>query len=132
MRSRTKARQVALQFLYQWDLIGEQACEAESFIRKSEAQGVAATFALELIEGCRALITELDKTIRAASDHWTIERMPVIDRNILRLGAYELLHRPDVPPKVAINEAIELAKTYGGKDSGAFVNGILDKINYPK
>ena len=132
MRSRTKARQTALQYLYQWDLVGEQADEAVLFVAESEIEGEAAKFALELIDGCRDNVAQLDEAIRAVSAHWTIERMPVIDRNILRIGVYELLHRDDVPPKVAINEAIELAKTYGGKDSGAFVNGILDKIDYPR
>jgi len=85
-------------------------------------------FARELIDGCRERLEQLDAHIAAVAENWEIGRMAVIDRNILRLASYELLFRDDVPPKVAINEAIDLAKRYSTADSGAFVNGILDRI----
>jgi len=72
--------------------------------------------------------TELDRLIRGASKHWRVERMSRVDRNILRIAIYEVLHRKDVPPKVSIDEAVELGKRYGAEESGAFINGILDHI----
>ncbi|MBP5787617.1 MAG: transcription antitermination factor NusB [Kiritimatiellae bacterium] len=89
----------------------------------------ASRFAEKLIRGVLATHPELDAAIADASAHWGIDRMGTADRNILRLGAYELLHHPDVPPAVAINEAVELAKTYSSFESGRFVNGILDHIH---
>ena len=75
-----------------------------------------------------AISTSIDETIGRTSEHWTVSRMPLVDRNILRVATYELLHATDVPASVAINEAVELAKTYGGDDSSKFVNGVLGKI----
>ncbi len=122
-----------MQFLYQLDLLGDSAEGLlDDFLRDSRAQADEAAYARILVEGCRADWEKLDEAIVAVSAHWDITRMPVIDRNILRIGAYELLRRDDIPPKVAINEAIELAKSFGGKGSGAFVNGILDKIRITK
>jgi len=85
-------------------------------------------FALELVRGVLDFREEIDKRIRSLSEHWRLERMSIVDRNILRLGAYEVLYRPDIPPKVTIDEAVELAKEYGDEKSGSFVNGILDKL----
>jgi transcription antitermination protein NusB len=72
---------------------------------------------------------EVDALIRQAADNWRLERMPLVDRNVLRLGAYEICHAPDVPYAVAINEAVDLAKRFGSEESGAFINGILDRIS---
>ena len=89
----------------------------------------ARAYAAELAEGVERHLDELDTLIRSISVHWRLDRMAVVDRNLLRLAAYELVHRrEDVPRKVAINEAIELAKRFGAIESGAFVNGILDRI----
>ena len=138
MRSRTLARQMALQFLYQLDLLGDSACTMDEFLagqdwdETGESRDSVAAYARKLGEGCREKWDELNETIAAVSEHWKISRMPAIDRNVLRIGAYELLHLDDIPDKVAINEAIELAKEFGGRDSGSFVNVILDRIRERK
>ncbi len=85
-------------------------------------------FADALVQGTAEKIAELDGTIEANAAHWSLARIAPVERNILRLAAYELLFRDDIPERVAINEAIELAKLYGSEESGAFVNGILDQI----
>ena len=87
------------------------------------------TFATTLFTGTAQHLGELDAMITSHADNWQLNRMAVIDRNILRLGAFELLHMDDVPSKVCINEAIELAKRFGDADSGKFINGILDAIH---
>ncbi len=92
-----------------------------------EGPGVPA-YLRELVAGAAAHQDELDALIARYSEHWRLERMTVVDRNLLRLAAFELLYLPKIPPKVVINEAVELAKRYGSDDSGAFVNGILDQI----
>jgi len=129
VKKRTRARELALQFLYQVDLRGEELLsEAEAFVREEEPDRASSQFALTLIRGTRAERPELDRMIREVAQNWDIERMAVIDRNVLRLATYELLHCADIPPKVSINEAIELGKRYSTQNSGGFINGILDKI----
>lgn len=86
-------------------------------------------YASELVVGTVANIKKIDALISAHSSHWKIDRMPVTDRNILRLGTYELLLESSVPPKVVINEAIEIAKRFGTTDSATFINGVLDSIH---
>ena len=85
-------------------------------------------FMEELVKGACAETPDIDLRITGKSANWRIERMPTVDRNILRLAIYEMLYRDDIPPVVSINEAIELAKTFGGAESGGFVNGILDRV----
>jgi len=85
-------------------------------------------FAEELAKGVGKDIEEIDKRISEHATNWTLKRMAVVDRNILRLATYELLFRSDIPPKVSINEAVDIAKKYGDANSGKFVNGILDRI----
>lgn len=85
-------------------------------------------FALKLTEGVLFFRETLDRKITSFSEHWRLKRMPCVDRNILRLAAYEILYQPDIPPKVSIDEAVELAKEYGDDKSSAFVNGILDAL----
>lgn len=129
MRNRTIARELALQALYQLDLRGDQIKdEIEVFCKKSTDKDDIYVFAISLVTGCRSYIKEIDEKISSVTEHWELRRMAIIDKNILRLGVYELLHRSDIPPKVSINEAIELAKKFSTKNSGTFVNGILDKI----
>ena len=129
MKKRTRAREIALQFLYQIDLRGaDLLAEARNFIKGEERDAETARFALRLVQGTFEHKDELDKTIQAVAQNWNISRMAVVDRNVLRLATYELLHCEDIPPKVAINEAIELGKRYSTQNSGAFINGILDKI----
>src|SRR5262249_58506307 len=88
----------------------------------------ARAFALKLVRGVHEHLDELNREIQSVAQNWDLSRMAVVDRNVLRLAAYELLHCRDIPPKVAINEAIELGKRYSPQNSGAFINGILDKI----
>jgi len=108
--------------------MGELAPDGlEELAEREDAQDTLA-FARELIDGCVANRDAVDKVIQDTAENWRLDRMPFIDRNILRLAAYELLFRHDTPPKVAINEAIELAKKYSTENSPTFVNGVLDKI----
>lgn len=129
MKKRTRARELTLQFLYQLDLRGDELyTEAAEYLRSEERDGETLRFATRLVEGVWENWDEIEKTIQAVAQNWNIARMAVIDRNVLRLGTYELLHCPDIPPKVAVNEAIELGKRFSTANSGAFINGILDKI----
>lgn len=129
MKKRTRARELALQFLYQLDLLGDVvADELGRFLRSEERDGETCRFARRLVEGAREHRAEIDEEIQGVAQNWQISRMAVIDRNVLRLAAYEMLFCDDIPPKVAINEAIELGKRYSTANSGAFINGILDKI----
>ena len=130
MRARTHAREVALRVLYQFDLRPDLEPEGlMNLLRRELELPEAEDFARELVEGTRFHQEAIDATIEAAAANWELKRMAVIDRNVLRLGVFELLHRPDVPPAVTINEAVELAKRYSTKESGSFVNGILDQIH---
>ena len=85
-------------------------------------------YALELLRGVEEHCDDLDELLRQYSEHWAVERMPAVDRAVLRLGCYELAHEPDVPTAVVISEAVDLAKQYSTKDSGRFVNGLLARI----
>ena len=129
MRKRTRARELALQALYQLDLRGAEVLgDIERFLSEREAEPEVRAFARLLIDGCWQHLAELDAAIAAVAENWDIRRMAVVDRNVLRLASFELLFLDDVPPKVSINEAIDLAKRFSTADSGAFVNGILDRI----
>ena len=128
MKKRTRSRELALQYLYQLDLVGENAAKAEEFVREEERDTSTGDFTLDLIDGVLRHKDAIDGTIRDVAQNWDIDRMAVIDRNVLRLATYELLWCSDIPPKVSINEAIELGKRYSTQNSGGFINGILDKI----
>jgi transcription antitermination factor NusB len=131
MRKRTKARQLALQILYQIDITRENsATSLENFWRsqKKELDSAVKQFSLELVEGIQKNREIIDRKIAQYAENWELRRMAVVDRNILRQACFELLFRPEIPPKVAINEAIELAKHFSSTEAGKFVNGILDKI----
>jgi N utilization substance protein B len=129
-QKRTKARERALQALYQIDVASTDLDEALSrFWRSFEpVEREVREMAEALVRGVAEHRREIDDAIEAVSTNWRLDRMAKVDRNILRLAVHELVHRPDVPVKVAINEAIELGKKYGSESSGAFVNGVLDKI----
>lgn len=130
MRKRTKAREAALKLLYQIDITGEDCASVLSrFVRENKLEEPVVEFCSRLVSGTRENITRLDEIIARCAENWHIDRMAKIDRNILRMSAYELLFCRDIPVKVALNEAVELAKRYGGSESGKFVNGILDRIN---
>ncbi|MFH0827218.1 MAG: transcription antitermination factor NusB [Candidatus Omnitrophota bacterium] len=136
MRRRTRAREFALQILYQTD-IAHDACDAalESFWQAHADEAVASElkdFTTELVRGVAQNLEVIDAKITSFAANWQLERMAVVDRNILRLSCFELLFRDDIPPKVSINEAIELAKKYSDPEAGKFVNAILDKIRLEK
>jgi transcription antitermination factor NusB len=130
LRKRTRARELALQALYQLDLRPDLAPEDISeFLRTNAEDPNVLRFAQQLVDGCREHLEEIDGLIRAVAENWDIRRMAVVDRNILRLSVYEMKHMDDIPPKVSINEAVELGKRYSTVSSGSFINGILDRIN---
>lgn len=129
VKKRTRARELALQFLYQIDLLGPAVLsELRAFLREEETDAEAVQYAQRIVEGVTAQRDEVDAVITQVAQNWRIHRMAVIDRNVLRIGAWELLYEPDVPPKVSINEGIELGKRFSTANTGAFVNGILDKV----
>jgi len=143
MSSRRQAREVALQILYQLDL-QEQLTARQAVglvldhftIGGDQVEGVtlgddAREFTETLVAGVQDNLPAIDAAIGAASRNWRLERMARVDRNLLRLAVYELQHAGDVPPKVAINEAIEIAKRFGTADSPSFINGILDRCLTP-
>ena len=130
MRSRTKARGLALEFLYRVDITKEDATSAlEPFWQEHKTAGPIKEFSTRIIQGTLANLAAIDQAISKYAQNWKLKRMAVIDRNILRLSCFELLFSEDIPPKVSINEAVELAKKYGDLESSKFVNGILDKIH---
>jgi transcription antitermination protein NusB len=129
MGKRRKARELALMLLYELDYRpADLPAVLREFWRDRVVPPEVRTFAEALVRGTAEKIAELDETIEANAAHWSLARIAPVERNILRLAAYELLFRDDIPERVAINEAIELAKLYGSEESGAFVNGILDQI----
>ncbi len=129
MKKRTRARELALQFLYQVDLRGADVlAEDKLFLREQESDKGARDFALHLVRGTIEHQNEIDALIRSVAQNWDIARMAIIDRNVLRMASFELLYCKDIPPKVSINEAIELGKRFSTEKSGGFINGILDKI----
>ncbi|MBN1405833.1 MAG: transcription antitermination factor NusB [Candidatus Omnitrophica bacterium] len=134
MRKRSRAREIALQILYELDIRKEDFAKfLEDFWQRPEgyasAEEEVKDFATSLAGGTIKNMERIDSTISSYAQNWQLKRMAVIDRNIIRMGAYELLFLKDVPPKVSINEAVELAKKYGDTESSKFVNGILDRIN---
>lgn len=130
MRKRTKGRECALQILYSLDVRKDKSQDViEIYWQENEEEFSVKDFANSLIKGTLEHLPAIDQLISKYTDNWRIERMAVIDRNIIRLATYELLFTEDIPPKVSINEAVELAKKYGDEESGRFVNGVLDKIN---
>jgi len=129
MRARSKAREIALFILYQIDIYKRDYKEAfQNYLEEYPQKEEVVNFSLRLIEGVLENLEFLDSVIKKYIENWDIKRLAFIDRNILRLSTYELLFLDDIPPKVSINEAIELAKRFGDINSSSFVNGILDKI----
>lgn len=154
MASRRKARESALQMLYQWDLGKEPPDKVQELfwagqkmnleqgrsnpwnlrpIREDEKRDTLydktqQAFANELFQGTVASVEQIDAAIRRHAEHWRLERMAAVDRNILRLGIYELTQRRDTPPIVVINEALEIARKFSEEESVGFINGLLDKI----
>jgi N utilization substance protein B len=129
MTRRSRAREVALQLLFQRDQNPKVDRPAiERFALERLRHGDLAQFCLTLYDGVVGRLEEIDRRLTEAAENWRVVRMAGVDRNVLRLGAFELLFAPDALPAVAINEAIELARRYGSADSPAFVNGVLDRL----
>ncbi len=131
MRKRTLSREIALKILYANDISKEPVdeCCRKFWKETSRVEDSVKEFSEYLVNGVNSRKDEVDAVITRYAENWEIGRMATIDRNVLRIASFELLFAEEIPPKVAINEAIEMAKKYGDKDSGKFVNGILDKIN---
>ncbi len=131
MGIRRKAREEALRILFQYDATGDPIDEILNYYWKnisSVKNNEIKEYAETIVRGTIEHLQEIDSKIKEVSKNWRIERMFMVDRNILRLAIFELIHRKDIPPAVAINEAIEISKIYGTEKSPKFINGILDSI----
>ena len=130
MGARHSGREAALQMLFQLEASGVSADQVVDLFWKTfeEADPEGRPYADTIVRGVADTLAELDKRITAASQNWRLERMSRVDRNLLRLGTWELMSRTDVPRAVVLDEAIELAKSYGTQESSGFVNGVLDRI----
>jgi len=129
MRQRRKAREVALQVLYGIDVAQGNLRETmDLFWDNFDAPEKVKTFSSVLVEGTWQNRIQLDALISSCAENWSVERMSIVDRSILRMAVYEFLYCQEIPPKVAINEAIDLGKLFGSENSGAFINGVLDAL----
>jgi transcription antitermination protein NusB len=132
--TRHRAREAALQMLYQWEVGRVSMFEVRQTFWTQHHDGPEPlaedqrTFATALADGVAGHVEEIDPLIAEAAEHWRLERMNVMDRLILRLAVYEFLHQPETPPKVIINEALELARSFSGDEAVRFINGLLDGI----
>ena len=141
VRRRSRARELALQFLYSYEMRGEESmADLDSFVEHHTKTGEAATnepptkdrieiadYARDLVRGVHDHLDEVNRWIEHIARNWRLDRMAYLDRNILRIALYELLHQSEIPFKVVINEAIDIAKRFSTAQSGSFVNGILDR-----
>lgn len=128
MGTRHDARRWAVQLLFQQDFQAAPLDEALAYFwEQNEAPADAKAFAEELVRGVLEHGRSLDRSLQTYAENWDLHRMSGVDRNILRLALYEMVHRKDIPPVVSINEAVEIAKEFGGPEAGGFVNGILDR-----
>ncbi len=133
MASRHLSRSIAMQSLYEWDFSGKRIDLEKVVERNIKEFGPGLedpSFVWELVTGVIQRLSEIDSIIEKAAPEWPINQISIVDRNVLRIGLYELLYedKKAVPPKVAINEAIELAKSFGGESSGKFINGVLGTV----
>ncbi len=132
MSNRHLARTIAMQTLFCWDFNGKQEKDLANIINQNFAQFAPLFddhgFVEKIIKEVIKNLPEIDKYITKYATEWPLEQITIVDRNILRIGVYELVFSKDIPAKVAINEAIEIAKTFGGESSGKFVNGVLGAI----
>lgn len=133
MANRHLARSLILQTLYQWDFHGNSKEEIQNILETNTKEFAPDlendVFTKELLSGVLHHQNEIDATLSTFASEWPLEQITIIDRNVLRIGIYELLFDPAIPAKVAMNEAIELAKSFGGHASGKFVNGVLGAIH---
>ncbi|MCJ7705765.1 MAG: transcription antitermination factor NusB [Desulfobacterales bacterium] len=129
MGKRRRSREFALQVLYQLEITKQGALQAMVQLREnfSPEEGED-EFAKRIVLGVTEHRQEIDRLIEERSENWRLNRMTIIDRNILRIAIFELLYCDDIPPKATLNEAIDLGKRYGSEESGSFINGILDRI----
>jgi len=132
MRRRTRARKFALQILYQIDIAKDKLEDILdnfwNYQEEKEGDPAVKDFTLEIVKGVIENLKAIDEKISRYATNWQLKRMAVVERNILRLASFELLFRSDIPAKVSINEAVDLAKRFSGEEAGKFVNGVLDKI----
>ena len=128
--ARHKSREIALQALYEIDAVGHSAENAlKQIISRVEVSNDIAAFSFELVNGTIENLEQLDQNIKDFAPAWPIDQISIIDRNILRLAIFEILHDNKIPVKVVINEAVELAKTFGSNNSSRFVNGVLGSVS---
>jgi N utilization substance protein B len=129
MGYRRKARECALQMLFQVDMTGEDERKVrDRYWQENPAPAAVKDYADRIVAGTGAERDAIDRRIQAVTANWRIERMALVDRNLLRLAVYEFLHEPQTPKKVVINEAIEIAKKFSSEDAVQFVNGVLDAV----
>lgn len=129
MGNRRKSRELAMQALFYMDMSQNDSNEMlERFCNNFTPSRKALPFFLKLVKGVIKVKPEIDAIIERFSDNWKLSRITCVDRNIMRIAAYELIWCHDIPPKVSINEAIDIGKKFGTEESGAFINGILDSI----
>jgi len=128
MSNRHEARLWAVQFLFQRDFNNsDREVALADFWAERKCSAKLSAFCEGLIRGVELNRDEIDRRLRKYAEHWSLERMGAVDRNVMRVALYEMLHCPDIPPVVSINEAVDLAKELSGRESGKFVNGILDR-----
>lgn len=133
MSLRSKAREFALQMLYQLEISGKKPAQVEdAFWKGARSEKKTRDFANELFEGAAGWVADIDQLLAEHATNWRLDRMSAIDRNILRLGVYELRYCSDSPPKVVITEALALAKKFSDADGPAFINAVLDAIHKAK
>jgi N utilization substance protein B len=132
MGYRRLSRELALQALFFLDMnsSGDVQADVAAFCMENEVEltPTVQPFFMELVQGVMSTLDKIDPILETYSKNWKVSRMPVVDRNIMRIAAFELLERPDIPPSVTINEAVDIAKKFSTRESGPFVNGILDRI----
>ncbi len=129
MGARHSGREAALQMLFQLEASAEDVERViQLYFQSFEAEPEGRAYAESLVRGVSSDLAAIDELLKAASTHWRLERMSRVDRNLLRLSAWELKHKTDVPRAVILDEAVELAKAFGTEDSGGFVNGVLDRV----
>ncbi len=134
MASRHLSRSIAMQSLYEWDFYGKKEGALEDIVKRNLKEfgpGLESEdFTWQIINGVIGHLKDIDKVIEKAAPEWPLDQITIVDRNVLRIGLFELLYedKEEVPPKVAINEAIELAKSFGGENSGKFINGVLGTV----
>jgi N utilization substance protein B len=129
LRKRRKSREIALQVLYQINITNQDPIKTLAQLQEHfSTEGGRNGFTERIVLGVLEHHKEIDQLIEKYSENWRLDRMTIIDRNILRMAAFELLYCEEIPPKVTLNEAIDLGKRYGAEESGSFINGILDRI----